>query len=223
MPRKSFDQQLALLQTDILMLGDQVERALGESVELLKRRDIVGSQRLVEEDRLIDERRYAIESEALTLIATQQPMAGDMRTLAAALFIVNELERIGDYAKGLGRVNIRIGDEPLMKPLIDIPQMADRTRDMLHRALEAFIHRNAEVARAIIAEDEPVDALYDQVYAELMTLIMQDTSKLRQANLLLMAAHNLERAADRVTNICERVIYCVTGRLVDTGWEEDVD
>ncbi len=222
MSRKNFEQQIHQAQVDILVLGDEVNTALGEAVDLLKRRDLEGSQRLVEADRRIDERRYAIESEVLTLIATQQPMAGDLRALAAVLFIVNELERIGDYAKGIARVNIRIGNEPLMKPLIDIPQMVDKTRSMLHRALEAFIHKNADVARAIIAEDDVVDGLYDQVYAELMTLIIQDTSKLRQANLLLMAAHNLERAADRVTNICERVIYSVTGRLEDAGWEEDV-
>ncbi len=222
MSRKNFEQQLHQAQVDILVLGDEVDKALGDAVELLKRRDLEGSQRLVEADRHIDERRYAIESEVLTLIATQQPMAGDLRTLAAVLFIVNELERIGDYAKGIARANLRIGNEPLIKPLIDIPQMVDRTRSMLHRTLEAFIHKNADVALAIIAEDDAVDGLYDQVYAELMTLIIQDTSKLRQANLLLMVAHNLERAADRVTNICERVIYSVTGKLEDAGWEEDV-
>ena len=175
---------------------------------------------LIENDRIVDEKRYAIEAATLTLIATQQPMAGDMRALAAALFIANELERIGDYAKGIARQRPHRSG-PLMKPLVDIPRMAAKGQEMLRRALEAFAQRDGDLARAIIPEDDTVDALYDQVYAELMTLVFEDMSKIRQANLLLMAAHNLERAADRATNICERVIYVVTGLLLDTGWEDD--
>ena len=222
MTRESFDLQLAHLQEDVLALSSMVEEALLESVENLKRRDIGASRRLIKRDKEIDSRRYAIESDALTLIATQQPMAGDMRRLAATLFIANELERIGDYAKGLSRVNIRIGDEPLMKPLIDIPRMAELGQQMIHRAMEAFVQRDVDLARAVVAEDEAVDALHDQIYAELITLLFQDVSKIRQANQLLMAAHNLERAADRATNICERAIYSVTGQLIDYGWENDL-
>lgn len=222
MIRTAFEQQLEKLQEDILALGSMVQEALLESMEYLKGRDIAASKKLVKRDRVIDDKRYAIESDALALIAMQQPMAGDMRMIAAALFIANELERIGDYAKSLGRVNVRIGDEPLMKPLVDMPRMVEQTESMLGRALHAFVTRDVDLAHAVIREDEIVDDLYDQIYAELMTLIMQDVSKIRQANLLLMGAHNLERAADRCTNICERVIYCVTGKLIDAGWEEDV-
>lgn len=222
MSRTSFEMQLAKLQEDVLALGSMVQEALLESMEYLKARDIASSRALVQRDRIIDDKRYAIEADALALIAMQQPMAGDMRMIAAALFIANELERIGDYAKSLGRVNVRIGDEPLMKPLIDMPRMTEQTESMLSRALHAFVSRDVDLARAVIREDEIVDDLYDQIYAELMTLIMQDVSKIRQANLLLMGAHNLERAADRCTNICERVIYCVTGKLIDAGWEEDL-
>jgi phosphate transport system protein len=221
MSRNLFEQSLAELQANILALGDMVEGALVHSVDLLEQRDLEGSQQLIEGDRVIDEKRYAIEAEALTLIATQAPMATDMRTLAAALFIANELERIGDYAKGIARVNVRIGPGPLIKPLIDIPPMVVVSQDMLHRSLEAYARRDVALARAIIPEDDEVDALYGQIYAELMTLVFEDMSKIRQANLLLMAAHNLERAADRATNICERVIYVVTGQLLDTGWEDD--
>jgi phosphate transport system protein len=221
MSRTLFEQSLAALQASILALGHMVEEALVHSVDLLEQRDLEGAQRLIEGDRVIDEKRYAIEAEALVLIATQAPMAGDMRTLAAALFIANELERIGDYAKGIARVNVRIGSDPLMKPLIDIPRMVVVSQDMLHRSLEAYARRDVALARAIIPEDDVVDALYDQIYAKLMTLVFEDMSKIRQANMLLMAAHNLERAADRATNICERVIYVVTGELLDTGWEED--
>lgn len=222
MLRTTFDQQLNKLQEDILVLGDRVEKALVISVEALKERDFEASRMVRAEDKTIDAMRYQIEADALALIAMQQPMAGDMRMLAAALFIANELERIGDYAKSLARVNLRIGEEPLMKPLIDIPRMAIQSEMMLNRSLHAFVTRNLDLANAIIQEDQIVDDLYDQVYAELMTLVMQDVSKIRQANLLLMAAHNLERAADRCTNICERVVYCVTGRLTDTGNEDDI-
>jgi phosphate transport system protein len=222
MIRTAFEQQLEKLQEDILALGSMVQEALLESMEYLKARDIAASKKLVKRDRIIDDKRYAIESDALALIAMQQPMAGDMRMIAAALFIANELERIGDYAKSLGRVNVRIGDEPLMKPLVDMPRMVEQTESMLGRSLQAFVTRDVNLAHAVIREDDIVDDLYDQIYAELMTLIMQDVSKIRQANLLLMGAHNLERAADRCTNICERVIYSVTGRLIDAGWEEDL-
>jgi phosphate transport system protein len=222
MIRTAFEQQLEKLQEDILALGSMVQEALLESMEYLKARDIAASKKLVKRDRIIDDKRYAIESDALALIAMQQPMAGDMRMIAAALFIANELERIGDYAKSLGRVNVRIGDEPLMKPLVDMPRMVEQTESMLGRSLQAFVTRDVNLAHAVIREDEIVDDLYDQIYAELMTLIMQDVSKIRQANLLLMGAHNLERAADRCTNICERVIYSVTGKLIDAGWEEDL-
>ncbi len=211
--RTTFEEQLSKLQEDILALGSLVQEALLEAMEQLKARDIAASKRLIQHDRIIDDKRYAIESDALALIAMQQPMAGDMRMIAASLFIVNELERIGDYAKSLGRINVRIGNEPLMKPLIDLPRMTIQAEAMLGRALHAFVTRDVALARAVIREDEIVDDLYDQIYAELMTLIMQDVTKIRQANLLLMAAHNLERAADRCTNICERVVYTATGHM----------
>ncbi len=222
MSRTSFELQLTKLQEDVLALGSMVQEALLESMEHLKARDIAASKLLIKRDQIIDDKRYAIEADALALIAMQQPMAGDMRMIAASLFIANELERIGDYAKSLGRVNVRIGDEPLMKPLIDMPRMTTQAEAMLGRALQAYVQRDVHLAQAVIQEDAIVDDLYDQIYAELMTLIMQDVSKIRQANLLLMGAHNLERAADRCTNICERVIYCVTGKLIDAGWEEDL-
>jgi phosphate transport system protein len=222
MLRTAFDEQLNKLREDILALGSMVQEALLESMEYLKARDIAASKQLIKRDQIIDDKRYSIESDALALIAMQQPMAGDMRTIAAALFIANELERIGDYAKSIGRVNVRIGYEPLMKPLIDMPRMTVQSESMLGRALQAFVTGDVSLAHAVIREDEIVDDLYDQVYAELMTLIMQDVSKIRQANLLLMGAHNLERAADRCTNICERVIYSVTGKLIDAGWEDDL-
>ncbi len=222
MLRTAFDHDLHKLQDDILVLGTMVEEALGASMQALKTRDLDASQRLIAADREIDALRYRIEADALTVIALQQPTAGDLRTLAAILFITNELERIGDYGKGIGRVNVKIGVEALMKPLIDIPRMAALAQTMVQESLRAFVHRDVTLARTVIGMDEQVDSLYDQVYSELLTLLFVDVSRIRQANLLLMAAHNLERAADRATNICERVIYSVTGELLDTGWEEDI-
>ncbi|MBM4464583.1 MAG: phosphate signaling complex protein PhoU [Chloroflexi bacterium] len=219
-PRETFDRELQRLQDEILALGSMVENALVDSVETLKRRDMEGSQRLIAQDRLINEKRFAIEADALVLIATQQPMASDLRILAAILVIATELERIGDYAKGIARINLMIGEGPLIKPLIDIPRMAEKARAMLHRALDAFIRQDAALARAIPAEDDEVDALFNQVYRELMTFIMADPRNIDQANHLLWAAHNLERAADRVTNICERVIFTVTGKLAEMDSEE---
>ncbi len=220
MPRETFDRELQRLQDEILALGSMVENAITNSVETLKRRDMEGSRRLIAQDRLINEKRFAIEADALVLIATQQPMASDLRILAAILMLATELERIGDYAKGIARINLMIGEGPLIKPLIDVPRMAEKARAMLHRALDAFIQRDVALARSIPAEDDEVDALYNQVYRELMTFIMADPRNIDQANHLLWVAHNLERAADRVTNICERVIFTVTGKMAEMDAED---
>lgn len=220
MPRRTFDQELNRLEGELLALGTRVEDALVESVAILKRRDFAASRQLIEEDRSINERRYAIESEVLALIATQQPMAGDLRLLAAILEIVTELERMGDYAKGIARINLMIGEQPLLKPLIDLPIMAEKVRTMLQGALNAFVQRDAELARSIPARDDEVDALYNQIQRELLTYILADPHTHQQANYLLWAAHNLERAADRVINLCERVVYTVTGELTELGTDD---
>ena len=220
MTRQTFDQELQRLQDDLLAMSSMVEEALVKSVEMLKQRDFVGSQRLIAGDQLINEKRFAIEADALTLIATQQPMAGDMRLLAAILEIVTELERIGDYAKGIARINLLIGEQPLVKPLIDLPVMAQKARYMLHRSLEAFAQRDAELARAIPKQDDEIDGLYNQIYRELISYIMEDPRTIEGANYLLWVAHNLERTADRVINICERVVYTVTGELSELNSDQ---
>jgi phosphate transport system protein len=220
MTRKVFDQELNRLQDEVLALGSMVEEALVRSVETLKQRDFAGSRQLIADDRAINERRFAIEDAAITLIATQQPMASDMRLLAAILEIVTELERMGDYAKGIARINLMIGEQPLIKPLIDLPVMAYKAREMLHAALIAFVQRDVEAARLIPKRDEEMDALYNQVYRELITFILEDPQVIEQANHLMWAAHNLERTADRVTNLCERVVYTVTGELTELGTDD---
>jgi len=220
MTRQTFDQELQRLQDDLLSMSSIVEEALVKSVEMLKQRDFVGSQRLIAGDQVINEKRFAIEADALTLIATQQPMAGDMRLLAAILEIVTELERIGDYAKGIARINLLIGEQPLVKPLIDLPVMAQKARYMLHRSLEAFAQRDAVLARAIPKQDDEIDGLYNQIYRELISYIMEDPRTIEGANYLLWVAHNLERTADRVINICERVVYTVTGELSELNSDQ---
>jgi phosphate transport system protein len=221
MTRETFDRELQRLQDEVLVLGSLVEKAIIQSVEVLKRRDLEGARRLIAEDRrVINEKRFAIESEALTLIATQQPMAGDLRVIAAVLEIAHELERMGDYAKGIAKINLMMGDEPLLKPLVDIPLMAEKARSMLHQALEAFVRRDVELARAIPKQDDEVDALYNQVYRDLLALMMQNPRDIDRATYLLWVAHNLERTADRVANICERVIFMVTGELMEMDVDE---
>lgn len=213
MTRQAFERELQRVEADVLSLDDMVERAVLESVSALKRRDLEAARRLMAEDREINKRRFAIESDCISLIATQQPMATDLRTLAAVLEIVTELERIADYAKGIAKITLMLGTDPLVKPLVDIPRMAAKVQDMLHRALDAFVRRDVELARAIPREDDEVDNLYDQVYRELLTHVIADPRVIEQANYLLWVAHNLERAADRVGNICERVVFTVTGQM----------
>jgi len=215
MLRQAFERQLQGLQDRVIVLGSQVEQALLEAVHALKERDMARSKQIIAEDRRINEQRFAIESDVLVLIATQQPMAGDLRTLAAVLEIVGELERIGDYAKGIAKINLMIGERPLLKPLVDIPRMAEKARAMMHDALQAFATRDVNLAREIPLRDDEVDNLYNQVYRELVTYVIADPRTIDQANYLLWAAHNLERAADRVTNICERVVFTVTGKMAE--------
>jgi len=213
MIRKTFEHEMQQVKDDVLLLGSMVEHAIIASVEALKKRDIKGAEKIIEEDRAINQKRFDIERQLMILIATQQPMAHDLRLLASTMEIISELERIGDYAKGIANINIRMGEEGLLKPLIDIPRMAQIGTSMLHRSLTAFINEDIETAKAIPIEDDEVDALYNQIYRELMLLIIQDPKSIERANWLLWVAHNLERVADRVTNICERTIFIATGEL----------
>jgi phosphate transport system protein len=213
MIRKTFQNELQEVKDDILVLGSMVEQAILASVEALKKRDLEAARNILKADRDINRVRFDIEHKLMILIATQQPMAHDLRLLASSMEIISELERMGDYAKGIANINIRMGDQPLLKPLIDVPRMAQKDVDMLHRALTAFVEEDVEVAQALPIEDDEVDALYNQVYRELMTFVISDPKAIERANWLLWVAHNLERVADRVTNICERTIFIATGEL----------
>ena len=221
MPRETLDRQIKQILDDVLVMGSMVEQSIKDSIEALKKRDQQEAHRIYMGDQEINEKRYDLENDCITLIATQQPMARDLRILAAVLEVITELERIGDYAKGISRIIVLMGDEPLIKPLIDIPRMADKGLDMLHRALEAFVAWDADAARAIPKEDDLIDSLYNQIYRELLTYMMADPKTIDRANYLLWVAHNLERMADRVTNICERVVFVVTGDILEMDISDD--
>ena len=192
-------------------------KAIVRSIEALKNRNQELAHQIIADDQKINDKRFEIEEKCVELIATQQPMASDLRIITAILNITTELERIGDYAVGIARIVIYIGDEPPLKPLIDIPRMADLTVDMLSRSMDAFINRDIEAAKKIVNEDDLVDNLYDQVFRELLTIMAEDPKTITRATRLMWTAHNLERAADRVTNICERVVFIVTGKMEEIG------
>jgi phosphate transport system protein len=211
--RATFDRQLAGLRDDVLILGSMVDKAIVRSVEALKRRDLNESEMIISDDMKINRKRFEIEEKCLLLLATQQPMASDLRVIAAAMHIITDLERMGDHAEGIAKINLLLGEEALLKPLIDIPSMAEKAREMLQRALDAFIARDVEAATALATEDDEVDALYDRVYQDLLQIMIADPSTISRATHLLWVAHNLERIADRITNICERIVFMVTGQM----------
>jgi phosphate transport system protein len=219
--RKTFEAEIQQLKDELLLMGSMVEQQVVDAVDALKIRDIQASHRIFESDSKINSKRFGIEEQVMILIATQQPMAHDLRLLASILEVSAELERMGDYAKGIATINIRLGEEPLLKPLIDIPRMAEKASSMLHRALTAFINEDVESARSIPAEDDEVDGLYTQVYRELMTFVLADPKNIDRANFLLWCAHNLERYADRVSNICERTVFIATGEIKEIGSSGD--
>ncbi len=222
MPRETLDRKIQNLREEILILNSMVENAIIESVQALKKRDLAAARRIYLEDMAINQKRYELENDTITTIALQQPIMGrDLRLLASILEVVGELERMGDYAKGIAKIALILGDQPPVKPLIDIPRMAELTVSMLHRAVSAFIRLDAEQARQIPPEDDEIDNLYNQVYRELVTVMFNDPSTIDRANYLMWVAHNLERVADRVTNICERTVYAVSGEMKEFSASDD--
>ena len=213
MTRTVFDRHLAEIQEEMLVMADMVETAIQRSLEALKSRDVELARQVIADDVKINQKRYDDEERCLELIATQQPLASDLRTIVAVLHMIVDLERMGDHAEGIAKIAVILGDEPPLKPYVDLPRMADIASEMLRESLEAFKHRDADQARAIIDRDDEVDALYDQVYRELLTYMIGDPRTIERATHLIWVAHNLERIADRVTNICERVVFLVTGKI----------
>lgn len=219
MPRNTFDDQLAKLKQDMLQLGTEAARTIETGMEALRVRDQVIAHALIAHDRDLNQARYNIEERCYTLIATQQPLAGDLREIISVLLIAIELERIADHAKNLGEIVIHMGNEPLLKPLIDIPRMAEICQQMLAQSLDAFARKDSDLALAVARRDDEIDALYVQVFRELLTYALQDPQTIQRALNLLFAAHNLERIGDRITNVAERVIYMVTGKLEEINTE----
>jgi phosphate transport system protein len=217
--RIAFDQALTELRDDVLRMGSMVDAAIDNAVRALKESDLALAGQIIVEDAKINELRFEIEENTVKLIARQQPVAGDLRTIMAAMNIALDLERMGDHAKGIAVIVQRMGGEPPIKPLIDIPRMAVISRDMLRQSLDAFLAEDTAKAHAIAQRDDEVDQLYTEIFQELIGIIAADTTLITRAMFLLFAAHNLERIADRVTNICERVIFLSTGRLSEFSSE----
>ncbi|HLF89085.1 MAG TPA: phosphate signaling complex protein PhoU [Anaerolineales bacterium] len=219
--RETFDRQLRKLKDDILVMGSMVEQATLDAAKALKTRDTKAAQRVYEDDQWINQKHLQIENDCVMLIATQQPMARDVRFLASMLEVSTELERMGDYAKGIARIHLIIKDDPFTHPVTEIVQMAETATRMLHQALGAFVNNDLETANAIPLEDDIVDELYNQFHHQLIEKMIEKPEIIDRANYLLWAAHNLERMADRVTNICERTIYVNTGILKEIASSDD--
>jgi phosphate transport system protein len=215
MVRQLFEDQIHELMEDLLAMGQMVADSIEWSIQALAHQDEALARQVIAFDDEINAAQHDIDEKCLVLIATQQPMAGDLRAILATSNIATELERMGDYAEGTAKLALKLAGQPLLKPLIDIPRMAEQGRRMLMAALEAFAHQDVEAARQIGQADDTVDALYDQVYRELLVYMMQDPRTITQATYLLWIAHNLERIADRTTNIAERVIFLDSGEIVD--------
>ncbi|MFO7944578.1 MAG: phosphate signaling complex protein PhoU [Anaerolineales bacterium] len=219
--RGTLDRRIREHYDDVLILSSMVEQAITGSVQSLQDRDLTSAREIYGNDVQVNNKRYEIEERTLTTVATQQPAARDLRILSSVLDIAGELERMGDYAKGIARITIRLGKEAPLKALLSIPKMADLTSDMLHRAVSAFVELDEETARAIPEEDDQVDELYNALYREILDIMFEDKSTVDRATFHLWVSHNLERAADRVTNICERTVFTVTGSHIEFDRSDD--
>ena len=222
MVRTNIENQLDEIQDDILALASMVEKAITHAIDALRDRDLEASQAVVAFDDVIDEKRFVIEERCVDFLALQQPAARDLRWVIALLHIAGELERMGDYAEGIGKISLMMGDEPPLKPLIDIPRMADMSITMLRQSIDSLVTRDIELARQVCDADDDVDALHEQIYNELLLYMIKDPRSIQRATYLLWVTHDLERTADRATNIAERVIYLVTGKMLDLNLSKQV-
>tara|TARA_Y100001970_G_scaffold113670_2_gene141744 strand:+ start:1433 stop:2107 length:675 start_codon:yes stop_codon:yes gene_type:complete len=211
MLRADFENNLNLIQDEILELSSMVEHSILKSIQALKNRDVTSSQQVIDDDDLIDSKQAEIEEKCIQLIALQSPVAGDLRIIVSVMMIAIELERIGDYAEGIGKISVLMGDMPPLKPLIDIPRMAENATKMLRLSIDSFVKRDPHTALDVCDLDDEIDDTYNQVYRELLTYMMADPATIQRATYLLWVAHDLERSADRATNIAERVLFLVTG------------
>jgi phosphate transport system protein len=211
--RESFEGHIKGLTKNVVEMSEMVATATSRSVAALGNRDVEEAKRIINDDLLINKKRWQIEEKCINLIALQQPVATDLREIIAVLSIITDLERMGDYAEGLAKIAVMLSGEPLIRPLIFSPKMAEKTISMLRRSMQAFVSRDAKTANAICNEDDEVDKLYDEAYHDLLMRMIKDPSVISKATPLIWAAHNLERSADRVTNICERIVFLATGSM----------
>ncbi len=221
MPRPTLDREIDQLHDEVLLLGSMVEQAMLNAIEALKMRDTVLARAIDRADEKINEKRYAIENRVLIVLATQQPLAHDLRLLAAILEAITELERMGDYAKGIAKITVRIGDDENPIPIREISDMADLAVSMLHRALGAFVAEDASLAQSLPQEDDQVDELYNYVYHKMIQQMIANPETIDHASLVIWVVHNIERMADRVTNICERTVFIATGEMLEMSTSED--
>lgn len=213
MTRQRYANQIQELRDAIVSMASMVDKAIARSTESLRHQDVNLARQVIAEDRNINEFRWQTEGEALLIIATQAPMAGDLRLVSAAIHITTDLERMADHAAGIAKIVIETADEPLLKPLVDLPRMSDLARAMLAESITAYVEGDEPLARQIARRDDEIDALYDQIYRELLTFMLADPTTINRATHLLWVAHNLERIGDRVTNICEQIVFTATGSL----------
>jgi phosphate transport system protein len=218
--RSALDREETKIKDDILRMGSMVETAIDRAIAALKQRDGALAQQVIDEDKLINHLRYKIEDECLIVIATQQPTAHDLRIIVAATHVAVELERMADHAEGIAKLTLRMVDQPLLKPLIDIPIMANMVKEMTRAALDSFIHNDVELAHQTVRRDDEVDVMYQQIFRELLTYMLEDPKNISRATFLLWVAHNLERIGDRATNLCERTIFVSTGQMGDLDMHE---
>ena len=211
--RESFEEHIKGLNEDVVAMSEMVATATSRSIEALGNRDIEKAKQIINDDLLINKKRWQIEEKCINLIALQQPVATDLREIIAVLSIITDLERMGDYAEGNAKISLMLGGEPLIRPLIFLPKMAEKTNSMLKRSMQALVNRDAKMANAICNEDDEVDKLYDEAYHDLLMWMIKDPTLISKATPLIWAAHNLERSADRVTNICERIVFLATGSM----------
>jgi len=221
MARELFEKKIKQIQDEILLLGSMVEQVTLDSVKVFKDRDVAAVSALVEDDQNINDKRFAIENAILILMATQQPLAHDLRVLASMLIVTNELERMGDYAKGIAHNTMRIGNSNIPVPIRYIEKMADLAVSMLHRSLSAFINEDIKVAVTIPKEDDQVDALFNESYHSIVKTMIADPATIDESSLLLWVVHNLERFADRVVNICERTVFIKSGEMLEMDGSDD--
>ena len=221
MARELFGKKIKQIQDEILLLGSMVEQATLDSVKIFKNRDMVAAQTLVEDDQNINDKRFAVENAILILMATQQPLAHDLRLLASMLIVTNELERMGDYAKGIAHNAMRLENSSIPVPIRNIEKMADLAVSMLHRALSAFINEDIKIAVTLPKEDDQVDALFNESYRSIVKTMIADPETIDESSTLLWVVHNLERFADRVVNICERTVFIKSGEMLEMDGSDD--